>query len=501
MPLPLPDMYEDWRDWARACVAWLGEGSSDIIAASLVQTPPIVVLPPDGGDGGAGNVPAPWYPLWMGAGDDLLYLGNNPGLPPTAPDIVFIDTLNIANAAIETAQVAAMAITTPLLAELAVTTAKIVDAAIVTAKILDAAIVTAKIGDLQVVTAKIADLAVNNAKIANLSVDSAKIVDLAVTNAKIGLLAVGTANIMYLAVGNAQIMDASILTAKIGLAQITTALIQNAAIVNALIANLAVGNANIQDLAVTAAKIANAAIGSAQIQDASITSAKITSLIIDKVTTGTLDAVVDMGTGLIRFTIGGFRLVMGKGFGTTNQFIMWFGPAMAEGAMTEGAATFYLKTNGAAYFGGGLSSGAFKNSAVSTTVNHADIAQTGTFGSNGGARTYVAAVDYRWDGVVNVGGSFSGTQSYQLWIEKWNGSIWQNMGNITVGGNHDSFPVGNGEHAIFTIAGSLTVTDNSGGLSVPDLRARVSNFVSPNFSGSLYSVNQSQRLSIQSTEG
>jgi hypothetical protein len=215
----------------------------------------------------------------------------------------------------------------------------------------------------------------------------------------------------------------------------------------------------------------------------------------------TLVEVVDMGTGLIRFTIGGFKLSMGKGFGTANQFIMWFGPTMAESAMSEASATFYLKTNGAAYFGGGLSSGVFKNAATATTHTHTDTAATGTFGSNWHPRTYVASVDYNYTGQVNATGQFTGTQSYTLYIEKYDGATWNILASIVCGGSHDVGLIPNSEPASFNIAGSITFTDNSGGLTVPNLRARVGSFVSPNFSGTFYSVTETQTLSIQSTEG
>ena len=362
MPAPMPDMYEHWQDWARAAMLWMGEGSTDIVAAGegtsgIDPRPehPIEIPPPV-------TVPSPYWPMWN---DGLwIYQGNNLGQPPVANDIVFIDTQNIADAAIELQNMGPNA----------VGSAQIIDLAVVTAKIGDAAILSAKIADLQVITAKIADLAVNNAKIANLSVDSAKITDLAVTNAKIDNLAVTMGKIDYLAVGSAQIVDLAVLSAKIALLAVGTAHIQNAAITNALIANLAVGTAQIQDLAV----------GNAKIQDASITSAKILELIVTKLTAGTLNAVIDVGTGMLKFTIGGNMLAIGRGFGTASQFIMWFGPSMDPATCSENPSIFYLKTNGNAFFGGELIAGALHTSMQTSSLLPTAVVDTGTYGSNGG---------------------------------------------------------------------------------------------------------------------
>jgi len=45
---------------------------------------------------------------------------------------------------------------------------------------------------------------------------------------------------------------------------------------------------------------------------------------------------------------------LGTGFGTSNQFIDWFGPT--AGPINEATGTFYIKTNGEAYFGGDIRS-------------------------------------------------------------------------------------------------------------------------------------------------
>lgn len=530
--LPSPYDYDNWQDFANALISSLGDGTADLLASGLSGGA-------GGSFGGGGtSLPAGFdYVYWNGSLANL-YLGS------PAPDIVTpfqIDTQSLALASVETGQLADLAVSLNKLANLSVSTgkiqdgailsakildaqiltAKIVDAAILTAKIADAQILTAKIGDAQIVTAKIADGSINNAKIDLLAVNTANVANAAITSAKIANLAVGAANIILASIGTAQITDASITTAKIGSAQITTALIANAAIVTALILDANVVTAKIADAAIVTAKIADAsiltakiasaqivqaliaaaAIGTAQIQDASITNAKIVSLVFDKMTAGTLDAVIDMGTGLIRFTIGGFRLTLGKGFGTTSQFIMWFGPTMAEAAMSEASATFYIKTDGSAYFGGTLSAGLLKNGAVATTHTHTDSSETGAFGSNGNPRIYVAAVNYTLDLLVSASGSWSGTPSYVLYIEKLISGVWTTLTSGTISGSADAGTFFSGEHTFEHIAGSITFTDSSGGLTVDNLRARVDTFAGATFSGSATSITETQRLSILSTEG
>jgi uncharacterized protein YjbI with pentapeptide repeats len=83
-------------------------------------------------------------------------------------------------------------------------------------------------------------------------------------------------------------------------AVIDTARITDAAIVSAKIADAAVTTAKVQDAAITTAKIQDAAITNAKIADATITSAKIQSLSADKITTGTLSVLVNLGVGQIK---------------------------------------------------------------------------------------------------------------------------------------------------------------------------------------------------------
>lgn len=64
-----------------------------------------------------------------------------------------------------------------------------------------------------------------------------------------------------------------------------------------------------------------------------------------------------IGPGRIVVDTGTHMKVMGQGFGTSNQFIEWYGPKMALNQCSEATAITFIKTNGDAYFGGQLSAG------------------------------------------------------------------------------------------------------------------------------------------------
>jgi hypothetical protein len=201
--LPSPDMHSDWQSFARALIAALDGnlGGADFgTIQHVVTTTPVTPgqLPP---------LPANYVPVWLNNTDAMLYLGNEAYDPPNAPDIVFIDTAKLADAAVNVN--------------------KLADGAVTSAKILNATIGSADIGNAQIISALIADLAVVTAKINDLAVNTAKIADLAVSSAKIANLAVGTAHIQAAAITSALIGNAQILTAHIADAQIVNAKIGN----------------------------------------------------------------------------------------------------------------------------------------------------------------------------------------------------------------------------------------------------------------------------------
>lgn len=497
MSLPNPDDYNDWREYARALVYALGGGGGDIVSGSNAgATPPSIP--------GFNALPDGYVPVWLDEASTEMYLGNSAFDPPDAPDLFQIDTTNLAAAAVTFANMAPDS----------VGTANIINANILSAKIADAAIISALIGDAQIVSAKISALAVNESKIA----------DAAITSAKIANLAVGAAHIQAASIGTAHIQDGSIVNAKIGnviqsadwdegtkqgwkidkagniqgrklvlyddtgtaifeaggtldfarifgagylasLDEITAAElvagIFSAANISTYVQSGAIGTALIADAAIVSALIANAAIGTAHIQDAAITSAKITSLVVDKITSGTLDAEIEVGDGIFAFEVGASVLFLGNGFGDSDQFFLWFGPSsFTTSTADEAGAIVYLKTDGSAYFGGSFSAGIIRN--AFRTLDDLTL-ESSVFTSLAGTREYVVSYSSVHHMHRETPGALTGTTEadVDLYVSVDGGSYAlvesMNFGGSSVLGAND---------VTDTIGGSFTYTDTSGGTSV-----------------------------------
>lgn len=155
-----------------------------------------------------------------------------------------------------------------------------------------------------------------------------------------------------------------------------------------------------------------------------IKQAHIKELQVDKLINGNLNATctvngdLNMGAGKIVFDNGAVMKVQGVGFGTSNQFIEWFGPKRAINTCDEASAIYYLKTNGSAYFGGSLSAGTYHN-AVRTTLNAATVTLTnGPFLSNGNPRTINYSYSYSNSSSNNgssIGNGPGGGATVELW--------------------------------------------------------------------------------------
>ena len=99
--------------------------------------------------------------------------------------------------------------------------------------------------------------------------------------------------------------------------------------------------------------------------------------------------------GQIVFDNGTFMKVAGMGFGSTSQFIEWWGPHLASlSSCTEANAVYYLKTDGSAYFGGALLAGLLRNFVSATVPNDTNVATLGGFSSNGGSITTTWGYDF-----------------------------------------------------------------------------------------------------------
>jgi hypothetical protein len=95
------------------------------------------------------------------------------------------------------------------------------------------------------------------------------------------------------------------------------------------------------------------------------------------------------GAGKMVWSNGSVMKVQGTGFGTSNQFIEWFGPNMDISQCWEGNATYYLRTDGSAYFGGSISAGNATTKASTTDQGASATAETNPFSSHGGTITVV----------------------------------------------------------------------------------------------------------------
>lgn len=173
----------------------------------------------------------------------------------------------------------------------------------------------------------------------------------------------------------------------------------------------------------------------------------------------------DVTNGRITFDNGSVMRVMGNGFGSSNQFIEWFGPKQSSlSNCTEANAKQFLKTNGDAYFGGTLSGGITKNAVNTTSIANNASVTTGQVGSRGGSR--VVVVGYSWNQIVVVNKSqqpSSGNGLSARVILQRNG---QDVMTLDVSGNWERTSASSdAEPGTYSEAmgGSITFTDNSGG--------------------------------------
>jgi len=112
----------------------------------------------------------------------------------------------------------------------------------------------------------------------------------------------------------------------------------------------------------------------------------------------TLDEVTIEGRLVI--DTGTYVLAQGKGFGTSNQFVQWFGPKMALNLMSESNGFFWLKNDGSAYYAGGFSAGTLTTKAGTSSTSGTAFAETAVFGSNGG--TITVAISYAYNSTQNI---------------------------------------------------------------------------------------------------
>lgn len=173
--------------------------------------------------------------------------------------------------------------------------------------------------------------------------------------------------------------------------------------------------------------------------------------------------------------------VEGAPFGTSNQFVLWWGPILSDIALcSETNATIqYVKTNGDAYFGGSLAAGVLKNSArTSSTIATAEI-EVGPFLTNGNSKTIVVSYGYSHSqqgnhGSMSLGGSGGATITLERSL---NGGAWVTLqtfstppasGNLIV----DDDPTAP-DSVYWDMGSAITTTDTSAATTNMRLRARI----------------------------
>jgi hypothetical protein len=196
-----------------------------------------------------------------------------------------------------------------------------------------------------------------------------------------------------------------------------------------------------------------------------IKEAAIGSLNVGKLTDGTLGATINVGSGRIIWDNGVFMKVAGVGFGTTGQFLEWFGPRGDPALCSEVNAITYLKLNGDAYFGGTLSAGILRNAARGTALASNAEVVLGPFGSNGDTRTVVASYEYRDSGQHYEPSAGSGSTTVVVALERsLGGGPWTALTsfNATVSGSWSaSFGPTEPGNVNVTGGGSITFTDTT----------------------------------------
>ena len=283
--------------------------------------------------------------------------------------------------------------------------------------------------------------------------------------------------------------------------------------------------------------------GTVYMQNVVIGDALIDTLTVGKLTNGTLGANclvngdLTMGTGRIIWTSANnaFVKAAGIGFGTSSQFLEWFGPRPTGGNLalcSEATAISYLKTNGDAYFGGSLSAGALKTAITGTSLAADASVETARYGSNGGSiqvvlsyyvysettASYGSQTEWKnaitnWGGTppsgsgelfYNFSKSIAATASIALDRSVNGGAYSLGVTTLNVTGGTEtlggaSIPETNSHQLTFTrtFSGSLTYTDPQTIAQDRQYRSRIT----ARASGIMpYGTARSQRVSIISTE-
>ncbi|WP_411832335.1 hypothetical protein [Pseudoxanthomonas mexicana] len=113
---------------------------------------------------------------------------------------------------------------------------------------------------------------------------------------------------------------------------------------------------------------------------------------------------MEVQDGYLRVWRGGTQVVIGNGFGTGGDLMLYAGPNVGVGSASKSNGTIWFDASGNAYFGGALHIGIQREAARSESTSPAASVSIGPFPSQGGAKTVLCSY------TVAVGQGLPGNQ-------------------------------------------------------------------------------------------
>lgn len=218
---------------------------------------------------------------------------------------------------------------------------------------------------------------------------------------------------------------------------------------------------------------------------------------------------MEIQDGYIRVWKGNSQTIIGNNFGVAGQKLMrWFGPNIGAANCTKANATIWEDSDGNAYFGGQVLQGVLRFFDSTTSTSSSASIETGQNNSNGKPKaisvryTFDAFQDYpNLTGQITPG---SGVTSAVIAIERqYSGGSWTELGRRTMVGQVE-YEKSDASFILWTISGSMTVTDADSSTASRSYRARIVSRSQKPFTvtnpGQTPAVVLSQYLSVESME-
>jgi len=173
---------------------------------------------------------------------------------------------------------------------------------------------------------------------------------------------------------------------------------------------------------------------------------------------------MEVQDGYVRVWRGSTQVIIGNGFGTGGDLMLYAGPNVGVGNASKSNATIWFDAGGNAYFGGTLSAGIWKNSAQSTQLGVGANVTTGPFDSLGGQRTVVYSFSLVHSG-QRVGNNAGVSQvGVTMTLRRGGVAIASQVITGSYVGTYDAEL--NRTRYICDFGASFTYTDNTGGTSI-----------------------------------